>query len=107
MQSSDNYRAILLNDTPLIDICVPIEFAKGSFPKAINLPLMSDSEREQVGTCYKQQGQKAAIALGHQLVSGAIKEERIKAWLDHIEQHPDAYIFCFRGGLRYKLVSNG
>ena len=103
MQSSDNYRALLLNDTPLIDTRAPIEFAKGSFAHAINLPLMSDSEREQVGSCYKQHGQKAAIALGHQLVSGAIKEERIKAWLDHIEQHPDAYIFCFRGGLRSQI----
>src|SRR5690554_196164 len=103
MQSSDNYRAILLNDTPLIDTRAPIEFAKGSFPKAINLPLMSDSEREQVGTCYKQQGQEAAIALGHQLVSGAIKEERVKAWLDYIQQYPDAYIFCFRGGLRSQI----
>ena len=43
---------------------------------------MTDSEREQVGTCYRQHGQKAAIDLGHQLVQGDVKAERTAAWAD-------------------------
>jgi tRNA 2-selenouridine synthase len=31
---------------------------------------MTDYEREQVGICYKEQGEQAAVALGHELVSG-------------------------------------
>ncbi len=39
-------------------------------PAAINLPLMNNDERAAVGTCDKQQGSDAALALGHKLVAG-------------------------------------
>ena len=71
-----DFRPLFLNDVPMMDMRAPIEFAKGAFPGVVNLPLMNDQERQKVGTCYKQQGQAAAITLGHQLVSGAIKRER-------------------------------
>lgn len=48
-------------------------------PGAINLPLMNDDERAAVGTCYKRQGPDAALALGHQLVSGDIRQQRMNA----------------------------
>jgi tRNA 2-selenouridine synthase len=99
-----DYRDIFLNDRPMMDTRAPVEFAKGSFPGVINLPLMTDDEREQVGTCYKQQGQQAAIVLGHQLVSGDIKAERIQAWADFARANPDGYLYCFRGGLRSQIV---
>lgn len=79
---SADYARILGSGLPLIDTRAPVEFAKGSFPGAVNLPLMTDSERQKVGTCYKQQGQEAAIRLGHQLVSGAVKAARVQAWHD-------------------------
>ena len=97
---TDDYAQIFLNDTPMIDTRAPVEFAKGAFPGSVNLPLMSDQERELVGTCYKRQGQQAAIELGHQLVSGELKQQRVNAWRDFARQHPDGHIYCFRGGLR-------
>ena len=99
-----DYRAIFLNDRPMLDARAPVEFAKGSFPGVVNLPLMNDHERQRIGTCYKQHGQEAAITLGHQLVSGAIKAERIQAWADFARAHPEGYLYCFRGGLRSQLV---
>ncbi|WP_406828005.1 tRNA 2-selenouridine(34) synthase MnmH [Microbulbifer sp. ARAS458-1] len=98
-----DYRSVFLDDRPLIDTRAPTEFIKGSFPTAINLPLMSDSEREAVGTCYKQRGQQAAIALGHELVSGKTKEARVSAWVQYARDNPDGYLFCFRGGLRSQI----
>ena len=95
---------LILEDTPLIDLRAPVEFAKGAPPKAINLPLMTDQERAKVGTCYKKQGQEAAIELGHRLVSGAAKEERLAAWQGVINRHPNAVFYCFRGGLRSQTV---
>ncbi|MBZ5485919.1 tRNA 2-selenouridine(34) synthase MnmH [Halomonas aquamarina] len=89
---------------PLIDVRAPIEFAQGSLPGAVNLPLMVDEERRQVGIAYKQQGQKAAIALGEQLVSGDIKQARIAAWKAYLCEHPDAVLYCFRGGLRSQIT---
>jgi tRNA 2-selenouridine synthase len=98
-----DYLALFLNDIPLIDTRAPVEFVRGAFPNATNLPLMSDSEREQVGTCYKTQGQQAAIALGHQLVHGAIKQARVQQWRNFAEQYPQGYLYCFRGGLRSQI----
>jgi tRNA 2-selenouridine synthase len=69
----------------------------------VNLPLLIDDERAQVGTCYKQQGQQAAIALGHQLISGTVKQQRLHAWQEFIQSHPNGMLFCFRGGLRSQI----
>ena len=44
----------------MMDTRAPLEFSKGAFPYTVNLPLMTDDERAQVGTCYKQQGQASA-----------------------------------------------
>src|SRR5471032_2751077 len=102
--NSSDYRDIFLNDIPMMDVRAPVEFDKGAFPGVINLPLMNDLEREKVGTCYKQQGQQAAIELGHRLVSGSIKEQRIQAWADFARARPDGLLYCFRGGLRSQLT---
>ena len=95
---------IFLQDVPLIDLRAPIEFKEGAFPTAVSLPLMTDEERAKVGTCFKQQGQAAAIALGHKLVGGAVRAERLEGWLAQLRQQPDALLYCFRGGLRSQTV---
>ena len=105
-----------LQNCRLIDVRAPIEFAAGHFPGARNLPLLTDSERSQVGTTYKKQGKDAAIALGHQLVSGEVKEQRVNSWIaqiqdwqrfdggkSHAMKNPVA-LYCFRGGLRSRTT---
>jgi tRNA 2-selenouridine synthase len=99
----DDFRSIVLNKTPLIDVRAPIEFKKGAFLNAVNLPIMSDEERHLVGICYKNRGNAKAVELGHRLVSGEIKEERIQAWLDFMDANPDALLYCFRGGQRSRI----
>jgi len=94
---------LLLHQRPMFDVRAPIEFNKGAFPAVVNLPLMSDDERQQIGTCYKEQGQEAAIALGHQLVNVATKNHRVEQWHAFASAHPDAVLYCFRGGLRSKV----
>lgn len=101
---TDHYLSLFLNDIPLMDVRAPVEFAKGSFPQAVNAPLMDDAERHKVGICYKEKGQEEAIRLGHQLVQGPVKEQRITAWKQFIADHPNGYLFCFRGGLRSRLT---
>lgn len=102
--NSAQFREIFLNDVPMMDVRAPVEFDKGAFPGVINLPLMNDSEREKVGTTYKQAGQQAAIELGHRLVSGETKQARIDAWAAFAREHPEGYLYCFRGGLRSQLT---
>lgn len=102
--NSTDYRELFLTDVPLMDVRAPVEFDKGAFPMAINRPLMNDSERERVGTSYKQHGQQAAIDLGHQLVSGPLKQQRIDAWVAFASAQPRGLLYCFRGGLRSQIT---
>ena len=104
MTEIDDLETLLRGDTPLIDTRSPVEFAKGSLPTAINLPLMTDEEREAVGTRYKEQGADAAVRLGHELVAGNLKEQRVGAWKTFVAQHPEGALFCFRGGMRSEIA---
>ncbi len=88
-----------------IDVRAEIEFARGAIPGAVNLPILTTAEREQVGTCYKRQGQEAAVALGHRLVSGTVREQRIARWCAELGAHPDALVYCWRGGMRSGLAA--
>ena len=101
---TDDYRTLFLNSTPMIDTRAPGEFVRGAFPSAASLPLLTDEERAQVGTCYKQRGQEAAIALGHRLVSGEQKARRLAQWVEFARQYPQGYLYCWRGGLRSETV---
>lgn len=103
MKLVNEFSELFLNDIPLIDTRAPIEFNRGSVPGAVNLPLMTDSERSAVGTCYKERGSDAAVELGHQLVSGEKKEQRIRDWVKFAEGHPNGALFCFRGGMRSQI----
>lgn len=102
--NTDHYLELFLNDIPMMDVRAPIEFEKGAFPGAVNLPLMNDEERHLVGTRYKEAGQESAIQLGHELVSGEIKDKRIQHWLAFAEKNPHGYLYCFRGGLRSRTT---
>jgi len=101
---TDDYTSLFLNDVPLMDVRAPVEFLHGSFPNTVNAPLMDDEERHRVGTRYKEQGQDAAIELGHQLVRDDIKAARVEQWKRFAIEHPEGYLFCFRGGLRSRTV---
>ena len=84
-----DYLSLFLNDTPLLDVRAPVEFAKGAFPGAANIALINDDERHQIGICYKQQGQQAAIDLGNKLVSGEEREQRMRAWQQWWQANPN------------------
>ena len=102
--NDEELRTIFSKNTPLIDVRSPGEFLEGRIPFSINLPIMNDEERVLIGTCYKDHGQAAAINLGHELVSGRIKDERIELWRKYIQENPETEVFCFRGGLRSQIT---
>lgn len=104
LSQSNDYENILLSQPGLLDVRAPIEFNQGAFPGATNLPLLNNEERHRVGICYKQNGQEQAIKLGHKLVSGEIKQQRINQWISYSKKHKQLYLYCFRGGLRSKIT---
>lgn len=106
MNNGTDYCAILRAETPIIDVRAPVEFAQGAMPAAVNLPLMNDEERAAVGTCYKREGADAALALGHKLVAGDTRQQRIEAWLDACRDAPNGYLCCARGGQRSHITQS-
>lgn len=100
----DLLRQALLSGAPFIDVRAPVENAQGSIPNAVNLPILTDDERAEVGTCYKEHGADTARKLGHELVSGDVKATRVERWVGYVKSHPETHLFCARGGQRSKIA---
>ncbi len=83
----------------IIDTRSPAEYAEDHIPGAINLPVLDDAERAQVGTLYKQVSAFDAKKLGAAMVA-----RNIARHLDtHFTKQPKGYrplIYCWRGGSR-------
>ncbi len=90
----------------LIDLRAPIEFSAGSLPGAVNLPILDDDERANVGKTYKIKGKEAALSLGFKLVSGTKREERISLWREYLSNKSAPLIFCYRGGKRSEIAQS-
>ncbi len=100
----DELTELFIKNTPLIDVRAPIEFVQGSLPGAVNIPILGDQERAVVGTTYKYQGSEAAVRLGYEMISGFVKQNLLQQWLDFIHRHPQAVLYCFRGGKRSQIA---
>jgi tRNA 2-selenouridine synthase len=87
----------------LLDVRAPIEVERGAMPYSIFEPILTNEERHQVGICYKEKGQQAAIDLGYALTEPYL-ESRIVSWKKICEASPTA-VACWRGGLRSKLTT--
>lgn len=83
----------------IIDVRSPSEFAEDHFPGAINLPVLDDEERAQVGTIYKQQSPFQAKKLGAALVAANISRG-IQSQLMDQDKDFKPLVYCWRGGQR-------
>ena len=103
---TEDFRSIVLNNTPLLDVRAEVEFQKGAFENASNFPILNDEERHLVGTEYKKSGNTAAIALAEKLIKEEGKEQRVKQWIEYLAQQPNALLYCFRGGQRSGIAQS-
>lgn len=102
MQDITIEEARRLNNALFIDVRSPAEFNEATIPGAVNLPLLNDDERAQVGTVYRHQGPEDAQKLGWGYVS-----PKLNAMMGELKKLADsgpAIVFCWRGGLRSKSV---
>lgn len=83
----------------LIDVRAPSEFAEDHLPGAINLPVLSDEERAQVGTIYKQESPFAARKIGAALVAENTAHH-LKTTLSTQLGSWQPLVYCWRGGQR-------
>jgi len=93
-----------LSNVSNIDLRSENEFKKGSIPQSVNIPILNNDQFKKVGIEYKKNGSDAAIALGHSLVKGSLKENLIHHWTEHLKKNPQCLLYCFRGGMRSEIA---
>jgi tRNA 2-selenouridine synthase len=88
----------------ILDVRSPAEFAADHVPGAINLPVLYDAERAEVGTLYVQTSRFLARRVGAAKVARNIA--------DHLEgalsDRPPGFrplIYCWRGGMRSNAMA--
>lgn len=85
----------------MIDVRSPKEFSESTIPGSINIPIFSNDERAEVGTIYKQVGQKAAKERGL-----AIFSAKLPAFIKTFSSiQTSKTVFCWRGGMRSKTAA--
>jgi tRNA 2-selenouridine synthase len=94
-----------LKNALVIDVRSPCEHAVERIPGSVNIPLLSDAERAEVGTIYKEQGEMTARRHALRLIS-----PKIPSFVDSIialKQHGmTVIVYCWRGGTRSESVSS-
>lgn len=83
----------------VIDVRAPSEFAEDHIPGAVNLPVLSDAERAQVGTIYTQQSAFLARKIGAALVA-ANAARHLQGPLAGMQGDWQPLVYCWRGGQR-------
>jgi len=94
----------LLDTHCIVDARTPLEFAEDYLPGAINVPLLTNEERIEIGTLYKQQGAHVARIRGLELTAG-----RFPTMMHAIATAANGrpiLVYCWRGGLRSKTIAS-
>ncbi|HNQ12823.1 MAG TPA: tRNA 2-selenouridine(34) synthase MnmH [Bacteroidia bacterium] len=87
----------------IIDVRSPSEFQHAHIPGSINLPLLNDIERKEVGIMYKHNGKNLAVEKGFELV-GSRFHEMIQYVRDQVRDDQTVLVYCWRGGLRSNIM---
>lgn len=99
-QTFDSICAMLTHgfDT-VIDVRSPAEFAIDHLPGAINLPALTNDQRADVGTMYKQVSPFDARKIGATLVARNVADH-VAGPLAHHDGSWRPLVYCWRGGQR-------
>ncbi|MDA7776537.1 rhodanese-like domain-containing protein, partial [Alphaproteobacteria bacterium] len=89
----------------IIDVRSPAEFADDHIPGAVNMPVMSNDERAEIGTLHKQESAFIARKRG-----AAIAARNIASHIDSVLSDKPAgftpLIHCWRGGQRSRAFAH-
>jgi tRNA 2-selenouridine synthase len=98
MPEKITFSPTLLESHCVVDVRTPLEFAEDHLPGAINVPILNNEERVEVGTIHKQVGPQQARQRGLELACG-----RFGAMVAEIAAQAGdrpVLVYCWRGGLR-------
>ncbi|MEZ5922322.1 MAG: tRNA 2-selenouridine(34) synthase MnmH [Parvularculaceae bacterium] len=83
----------------VIDVRSPAEFSEDRLPGAINLPVLSNEERAEVGEIYVQQSRFLARRIGAAHVARNVARHLDEALSDRDAKYRPL-LYCWRGGMR-------
>jgi tRNA 2-selenouridine synthase len=98
MPEKISFTPTLLTSHCVIDVRTPLEFAEDHLPGAINVPILNNEERVEVGMIHKQAGPQQARQRGLELTCG-----RFGTMVAEIAAQANGrpiLVYCWRGGLR-------
>ncbi len=95
--------ALALPNALFIDVRTPKEYHEDHLLGAVNVPLLSNEERHEIGIIYKQQCREKAIEKGMELFPS-----KIPSIYHAVKDHEDKIIvvYCARGGMRSKIIAS-
>ncbi len=85
-----------------IDLRTPGEFAEGSIPGAVNIPLFGDEEYTRLGRVYREESPRGARFLGLNIIAPRLSD--LMENLATIFPLKTPVIFCALGGMRSLAV---
>jgi len=95
--------ALSLPNALFIDARTPKEYEEDHIIGAVNVPLLSDEERQEIGIIYKQYSREKAIERGMELFPTKIPSI-YHAVKDH--QEKIIIVYCARGGMRSNIIAS-
>ena len=104
-RSTAEYEEIIVDGTPMIDVRSPVEFKAGAVPTAVNIPLLDDDERHQVGLTYRKEGKEEAFRVANDLVDEAKQHMLSEIWCAYLQRYPETVVYCARGGMRSETAA--
>jgi tRNA 2-selenouridine synthase len=102
--TEDVSAAALARYDMLIDVRSPGEFAQDHLPGAVNLPVLTDAERAQVGTIYVQESRFKARRVGAALVARNVARH-LETELADRQGGFAPLVYCWRGGMRSNAMA--
>jgi tRNA 2-selenouridine synthase len=92
-----------LENPILVDVRSEGEYLEATIPGALNLPLLNNEERAQVGTTYTQTSPSLAKEEGLEFISTKLPNlvKQVQAW----SEAGPLVLFCWRGGMRSKSLA--
>jgi tRNA 2-selenouridine synthase len=98
MPEKISFTPALLDSHCVVDVRTPLEFAEDHMPGAVNVPILTNEERVEIGTLHKQVGPQQARLRGLELTCGRFAT-MVQEIIDHATGRP-ILVNCWRGGLR-------
>ena len=89
---------------PVIDVRSPGEFAEDHIPGAVNLPVLDDAQRVEIGTLYVQVSRYDARRLGAAMVARNVAQH-LETWFAPHPENARFLIYCWRCGQRSRSMA--